>query len=304
MWAVSKRVLLFIATNILVVMTIGFILQLLETYFGIKLTGNKSLLLMCALFGMVGSFISLMMSKFSVKKAMRVQVIEGPTANEDLKWLKDTVHEFSRKAKLPKMPEVGIYDRPELNAFATGPSKSNSLVAVSTGLMQKMNRDEIEGVLAHEVAHIANGDMVTMTLIQGVVNTFVMFFAYIVSGILASRVSENGRGSYMMQFMVRQALFMVFGIAGSVITSAFSRHREFRADYGGAKYAGKEKMIAALQALQNNYNPKQKRRSDAAAFASLQISGKSGSFVKKLLCTHPPLEQRIHTLQKTMMRDY
>ncbi len=302
MWAISKRIFLFLATNILVMMTIGFILQILEVYFGIKLAGNKSLLLMCAVFGMAGSIISLMMSKYSVKKAMGVQIIEGPTTNEELKWLKETVHNYSRKAKLPKMPEVGIYDRPELNAFATGPSKSNSLVAVSTGLMQKMDRNAIEGVLAHEVAHIANGDMVTMTLIQGIVNTFVMFFAYIVSGILASRVSENGRGSRMMEFMVRQALFMVFGIAGSIVTSAFSRHREFRADNGGAKYAGKEKMIAALKALQNNYSPKGQTRKNAAAFSSLQISGKSGSFIKKLFCTHPPLEQRILTLQKTTMR--
>ena len=302
MWAISKRIFLFLATNILVMMTIGFILQILEGYFGIKLAGNKSLLLMCAVFGMAGSIISLMMSKYSVKKAMGVQIIEGPTTNEELKWLKETVHNYSRKAKLPKMPEVGIYDRPELNAFATGPSKSNSLVAVSTGLMQKMDRNAIEGVLAHEVAHIANGDMVTMTLIQGIVNTFVMFFAYIVSGILASRVSENGRGSRMMEFMVRQALFMVFGIAGSIVTSAFSRHREFRADNGGAKYAGKEKMIAALKALQNNYSPKGQTRKNAAAFSSLQISGKSGSFIKKLFCTHPPLEQRILTLQKTTMR--
>ena len=131
-----------------------------------------------------------------------------------------------------------------------------------------------------------------------------MFFAYIVSGLLASRVNENGRGNRMMEFMIRQALFMVFGIAGSVVTSAFSRHREFRADNGGARYAGKDKMIAALKALQNSYNPKGQVRRNAAAFSSLQISGRSGSFLKKLFCTHPPLEQRIQTLQKTMVKDY
>ena len=301
MWAISKRVFLFILTNILVMMTIGAIASVLQMYFGISLDGKKGLLLMCALMGSVGSVFSLMTSKYMAKKAMKLQMIEGNTTDGELQWLKSTVHNYAQKANLPKMPEVGIYDKAELNAFATGPSKSNSLVAVSTGLLQKMERNEVEGVLAHEVAHIANGDMVTMTLIQGVVNTFVMFFAFIVSGLISSRLSENGRGGHFVQFMVRQVLFVVFGIAGSVVTSAFSRHREFRADHGGAKYAGKGKMIAALQALQNNYAPTKPSRREAA-IQSLKISGKSGSFIKKIFCTHPPLEKRIRALQKTVMR--
>jgi heat shock protein HtpX len=212
-----------------------------------------------------------------------------------------TVHNLARAARLPAMPEVGIYESPEVNAFATGPTKKRALVAVSSGLLQKMNRDEVEGVLAHEVAHIANGDMVTMTLIQGIVNAFVMFFARIIAfaigQALASRSDDrDSRPSPMLNYLIIMVLEIVFSILGMIVVAFFSRWREYRADTGGATLAGRQKMISALQSLQRTFD---RVDTEHSSLATLKINGKTSSFAK-LFSTHPPLEERIRKLQMSV----
>jgi heat shock protein HtpX len=204
---------------------------------------------------------------------------------------------MARKAGLSKMPEVGYYEAPEVNAFATGPSKNNSLVAVSTGLMNRMNRDQVEAVLGHEIAHVANGDMVTMTLIQGVMNTLVLFASRILASVAASamRGDREGGGSWFVEFGLYMFFQSVLGILGAIVTNSFSRWREYRADAGGARLAGKERMISALRALQGT---EELVDQDHKAFASLKISGNPGRLAK-LFSTHPPLEDRIARLQQS-----
>jgi heat shock protein HtpX len=292
-----KRISLFILTNILVVVTISLVFSLLSNFLGIRAgaEGYSSLILFCSVWGMGGAFISLLMSKFMAKMAMGVEIIDPATRDPHLRSLVETVHELARKAQLPKMPEVGIFDNPELNAFATGPSKSNSLVAVSTGLLNRMSQDEVEGVLGHEIAHIANGDMVTMTLIQGIVNAFVMFFARIIGGIISSQVEEKSR--YWVRMLVVMVLEILFSILGSIVVNAFSKRREYRADYGGASLTSKHKMIGALRRLQANY---ESLESDQSGLATLKISSKSDGW-KSLFSTHPSLEDRIRTLEQTSL---
>ena len=227
---------------------------------------------------------------------MGVQIIPANTNDPEARHLIEKVHQLSRKAGISKMPEVGFYQSDEINAFATGPSKNNSLVAVSTGLLQRMREDEVEGVLGHEVAHIANGDMVTMTLIQGIVNSFVMFFSYIVANFLVRGDDEEGGGNFFMEFLLRQVLMVAFGLLATPIVAGFSRWREFRADSGGARLAGKEKMISALQALQNTEERLDNRQGQ---FAALKISGKDMGVIARWFMTHPPLEARIHKLQRS-----
>ena len=299
-----KRILLVVLTNILVILTITIVVGILSRVFGINLYGGgyASLFLMCFVWGMGGAFISLAMSRFMAKWMMGVHVIDPNNAGE-YQSLVNTVHNLAQKANLAVMPEVGVYESPEVNAFATGPSKSKSLVAVSTGLLQRMNRDQIEGVLGHEMAHISNGDMVTMTLVQGVINAFVMFFARIVafaiSTALRSRDNDRG-GSFWMNYLLISVLEVVFGLLGFIVVARFSRWREFRADRGGAEYAGRGKMISALQQLQNFYGKvpeaQQQGQQGNAAVATLKISGKQGGFLS-LMATHPPLEERIARLQ-------
>jgi heat shock protein HtpX len=219
------------------------------------------------------------------KMTMGIQVIDRTSPDA---WLVLMVEDLARKAGLPVMPEVGVYDSPEVNAFATGPSKRRSLVAFSTGLLRSMNRNEIEGVAGHEIAHIANGDMVTMTLLQGVINAFVMFFARVIAWAIAQNSRDENRqtSSYFITFLLE----MVLGVLGMIVVCAFSRYREFRADRGGAQYAGKHDMIAALERLASN----QRRYDDAPALAAFKISGGPGA----LFSTHPPLEKRIEALRK------
>jgi heat shock protein HtpX len=273
------------------------VFSLLSNFLGIRAgaEGYSSLILFCSVWGMGGAFISLLMSKFMAKMAMGVEIIDPATRDPHLRSLVETVHELARKAQLPKMPEVGIFDNPELNAFATGPSKSNSLVAVSTGLLNRMSQDEVEGVLGHEIAHIANGDMVTMTLIQGIVNAFVMFFARIIGGIISSQVEEKSR--YWVRMLVVMVLEILFSILGSIVVNAFSKRREYRADYGGASLTSKHKMIGALRRLQANY---ESLESDQSGLATLKISSKSDGW-KSLFSTHPSLEDRIRTLEQTSL---
>lgn len=293
-----KRWLLFFGVNIMVMITISIVLSLLGvrgymTAYGIN---YESLMIFCLVWGMGGAFISLFISKWMAKTMMGVQIIEP--SNPQYGELVRTVHRLSKQAGLEKMPEVGIYESPDVNAFATGPSRNNSLVAVSTGLLRRMDSSSVEGVLGHEVAHIANGDMVTMTLIQGVVNAFVMFLARVVAFFISQALKkddEEGHGlGYFAQHLVVMVLEILFGILGSMVVAWFSRYREFRADQGGAKVAGREKMIGALEALQKNYETLHKPE---GAFASMQISSKKSWLA--LFSTHPPLEDRIARLKRS-----
>lgn len=280
-----KRIMLFIATNFAIVLTISIVTRLLGlghylTPYGVDYT---SLAVYCSIWGFGGAFISLAMSKFMAKFMMGVEIVDD---NPQYRELVETVHAIARKADLKKMPEVGIYHSPEVNAFATGPSKNNSLVAVSAGLLNSMSRDEVEGVLAHEVAHVANGDMVTMTLVQGVINSFVFFLSKLAA--LAMRDNDRDRPN----FLVEIAFQILFSILGSMIVAWFSRRREYRADAGAAYLAGKDKMVAALKRLQNNFD---RIEESSSAVASMKISSRGGFMA--LLSTHPPLEDRISALE-------
>jgi heat shock protein HtpX len=283
-----KRIALFLATNIAVLALVSIVMAV----FGINPQSMVGLLVFAALFGFGGSFLSLMMSKWVAKRFTGAQVI-GKPRNETEQWLFSTVRAQAQAAGIG-MPEVAVYDAPEINAFATGANRNNALVAVSTGLLRAMNRDEAEAVLAHEVSHVANGDMVTMALLQGVLNTFVIVLARIVGRVVdgylsGGRDSGGGIGYYAVVFV----LDIIFGLFASMITMWFSRHREFRADAGGATLAGRGKMIAALERLGQTYGhstlPKQ-----VAAFG---ISGGVGSGLKRLLMSHPPLDERIAALR-------
>ena len=283
-----KRIFLFMLTNVAVVVTISIILSLLGVRPG---DGLVPMAIFCFVWGMGGAFISLAISRWMAKRAMGVKLVDGNTGNPDADWLYRTVERLAQQAQLP-MPEVGIYESPEVNAFATGTSKKRSLVAVSTGILRSMKRNELEAVLAHEVSHIGNGDMVTMTLLQGVVNAFVMFIARIVASVVASN-SRDERGSSMLYFVVRMVAEIVLGFAGMLVTSWFSRHREFRADEGGAALAGTGNMVAALErlgAVPQTVDPR------APALASFKIAGGARGLMA-LFSTHPPLEDRIQALR-------
>jgi heat shock protein HtpX len=284
-----KRVILFLATNFAILIVLGVALSILMPVLGIDSQSNGGLLLMCAVFGMGGSFISLAMSKWIAKRSVGAVVIEQP-ANQQETWLLDTVKRQANQASIG-MPEVAVWDSPEINAFATGMNKNNALVAVSTGLLRTMTKDEAEAVLAHEISHVANGDMVTLALIQGVVNTFVYFFARIAASALSR--GSNNRFMYFMTVMFFQ---FVFGILASTIVMWFSRRREYRADEGGANLAGDKKMIAALQRLKGD---SQESHLDGQLVA-FGISGKKA--MAALFLSHPPLEKRIAALQARATR--
>ncbi len=285
----------------MIITTLSAIIFGIQAYTGYSLGQNfTGLVILYSIFGMGGAFFSLFTSKWMVKRAMGVQIIPVSTTQATQKWLLNSVYDYARKAGLTKMPEVGIYPAQEINAFATGPSKNNSLVAVSSGLLESMSKDEVEGVLAHEVAHIANGDMVTMTLIQGVVNTIAMLLARIISEVVASKLDEKGRGA--SRFFIYLVVVNVLGLFGSIVVNWFSRHREFRADHGGAMYAGRDKMVKALQRLQETQRQmfgQAHNNEEPAGLAALKISspGQRSSILKKLFLTHPPLEERIHALR-------
>ncbi|MDH3003679.1 protease HtpX [Pasteurella multocida] len=279
------RILLFLATNMAVLVVFNIILSLT----GIQAQDATGLLLMAALFGFSGSLISLFLSKTMALRAVGAEVIKQPR-NDMEHWLVNTVRSQAERANLP-MPDVAIYHSEDVNAFATGPSKNNSLVAVSTGLLRAMTQDEAEAVLAHEVAHIKNGDMVTMTLLQGVLNTFVIFVSRMIAKVVSS--NRDGESSTGIYFLVSMVLEILFGFLASMIAMWFSRYREFRADAGSAELVGKHKMIAALQRLQRLHEP-QELEGQLAAFA---INGKRGGLAA-LFMSHPPLEKRIAALQQ------
>ncbi|EQA46324.1 putative heat shock protein HtpX [Leptospira broomii serovar Hurstbridge str. 5399] len=299
MWMI-RRFGLFAITNLAVIATIAFLIRItgLASYLEKSGISYGGLLLFCTIWGMGGAFISLFISKFTAKMSMGVEIIDPRTAAG---WQRDLVARVKRLADaagLP-MPEVGYYQSPEVNAFATGPSRSSALVAVSTGLLNGMDSGEIDGVLGHELSHVANGDMVTMTLVQGVVNSFVFFFAWIVSTLIASQLSrsddDRGGGGFFMRFMIQQVLVMVFGLLGSIVVAYVSRAREYRADAGGAKLAGRSNMIAALERLKAAFtvDPVDQR---GESIATLKISNRAGGFAS-LFATHPPLEERIAALR-------
>ena len=301
-----KRIFLFSLVNILMVVTISITLSLLGvnhylTQYGID---YQQLAVFCLVWGMGGSFISLALSRFMAKSMMGVQLVDPQTRDPELQQLVQTVYQLSRSAGLPAMPEVGVYDSPDLNAFATGPSKSRSLVAVSSGLLGRMSREEIEGVLGHEIAHVANGDMITLTLIQGVINAFVMFLARVAAFAVSQALRGNDReersnSSPMIQYVMVFVFEIFFSILGSMVVAWFSRMREFRADSGGAKVAGRDKMIAALRALQRAYESPMNNDLPPApqAMRAFQISSSKKGNLLKFFSTHPPLEERIHALE-------
>jgi heat shock protein HtpX len=281
-----KRVGLFLATNLAVLVLVSIVMSV----FKVDPQQFTGLLVMAAVFGFGGSLVSLLMSKWVAKHFTGAQVIAQPR-NEAEQWLVSTVQRQAQKAGIG-MPEVAVYDAPEINAFATGANRNNALVAVSTGLLRAMNRDEAEAVLGHEVSHVANGDMVTMALLQGVLNTFVIVLARVVGRVVDGYLSGNREGGGFGYFIVVNVLQLVFGIFASMIAMWFSRHREFRADAGGATLAGREKMIAALERLAQNHGESTLPR-QMAAFG---ISGGSLG-LGRLLMSHPPLEERIAALR-------
>ncbi len=296
---VGRRILLFILTNILVITTITIVFTLLRmagvdisTYTADGGINYLALFIISAVIGFSGSFISLALSRFMAKKMMGVTVIDPGNSTGAERQLVEKVHRLSRNAGLMHMPEVGIYNSREVNAFATGPSKKRSLVAVSTGLLNSMDEDAVEGVLAHEVAHVSNGDMVTMTLLQGVVNTFVVFFARIAAAIV-SRFVQNDAMRVFVHFGAIIVFQILFSILGSIAVMGFSRYREYHADRGGADLAGKDKMTHALQSLKVHVN---KVDNSQTSMQTLKINNKSS--MAMLFSSHPPLEERIRRLQE------
>ena len=288
-----KRILLFIATNLAVLLVLTIVARVLglDTWLAVHGGSLGGVLVWAALFGFGGAFISLLMSKAQAKMFMGVQVV-GQTPDPAAQWLVSVVEQHARRVGVG-MPEVGIFQSPEPNAFATGASRNSALVAVSTGLLQRMNRQEIEAVLGHEMTHVANGDMVTLTLIQGVVNTFVLFLANVVGNIVDRAVfrSEGGRG--FASYLTFYVLQIVFGLLATPIVMWFSRYREFRADRGGAQLAGRDNMIAALEELKRGHEPL-----PAAQFAAFGIADGSGTgWLRRAFMSHPPLDERIAALR-------
>ena len=304
MWII-KRFFFFILTNIAVLVLISIVLFVLSHFFGINLSGYGydyvGILIFAALIWFSGAFVSLFMSRWSAKKAYGIKPISSSQLsmlNQKEKLVYDTVMDIANRHGI-KMPEVGIYNAPDPNAFATGATKNSSLVAVSTGLLDLMNEREIEGVVAHEMAHVLNGDMVTMTLMQWVVNTFVVFASRVIANIADSYFNKwENNGPSFIYYIVSIVLDIVFGLLASVVVMWFSRYREFRADEGSARFVGKEKMIAALEALQRM---KDAAPSDKTKFATMKISTRSSGGIKHLFSSHPPLRARIQNLEDYRM---
>ncbi len=293
-----KRIFLFLILNFLVVLMISVVLNIFNVRPYINAYGMdyQSLLIFCLIWGMCGAFISLALSRVMAKWMMGVNVIDPHTKNPEERQLVEIVHRLAHKAGLSTMPEVGIYRSNEVNAFATGPTKSRALVAVSTGLLNRMKENEIEGVLGHEISHVANGDMVTMTLLQGVVNAFVMFLARVLASVVSGfgRNRENS-GSTMSYILFVYLFEVIFMILGSIVVATYSRYREFRADAGGARLAGKDAMISSLQSLRVLQEIKDPRENPAMAAFKISHQGKKG--LLRLFASHPPLEERIERLQ-------
>lgn len=287
-----KRVLLFLATNLAIMLVLSISVRLLgiQPYLGAHGLNLGALLAFAAIMGFGGALISLAISKWSAKRAMGVRVIESPETSAEF-WLVETVRKHAMEAGID-MPEVGIYDAPEINAFATGMRRNAALIAVSSGLLEQMTRAEAEAVIGHEVAHAANGDMVTLALVQGVVNTFVIFFSRIIGHLVNRLVFKTERGNGPAYYVTMIIAELVLGILASMIVMWFSRQREFRADEGGARLAGRENMIAALERLKLTHTAPLPDK-----MAAFGIAGGIGDGLKKLFMTHPPLDERIASLR-------
>jgi heat shock protein HtpX len=288
-----KRIMLFLLTNLAVILVLSVVARLtgLDTWLTVHGSSLTGLLVFAAFFGFGGAFISLAMSKSMAKMSMGVRVI-GQPADSTEQWLLSVVQHHAQAVGV-SMPEVGIFNSPEPNAFATGARRNAALVAVSTGLLQRMNRPEIEAVLGHEMTHVANGDMVTLTLVQGVLNTFVIFLSRVIGNIIDRAVfrSEDGRG--IASFVTVIVLQLLLGILANIIVMWFSRRREFRADSGGARLTGTENMIAALEALKRVHEPLPVKQ-----FAAFGIAdGSGGGGLRRLFMSHPPLDERIAALR-------
>lgn len=285
----AKRIFLFLLTNLAITFVLGIVLNIIFKFTGIQSQSTAGILVLSLVFGFAGSLISLFMSKTMALRSVGAEIIHNPS-NEAERWLFTTVANQAKQAGIPT-PDIAIYHSADVNAFATGATKSNSLVAVSTGLLNAMSRDEAEAVVAHEISHIANGDMVTMTLLQGVLNTFVIFLSRMISTAVSTTRNDDGEESHSsaVYIVVDLVLQMVFGVLATIIAMWFSRYREFRADEGSARLVGKEKMIAALERLQRVHQPEELQGS----LAAFMINGKAG----ELFMSHPPLEKRIEALR-------
>jgi heat shock protein HtpX len=298
-----KRILLFVATNILVVVTISFLINLLgiKPYLTAQGINYEALLVFCSIFGFAGSFISLQLSRWMAKTAMGVQLIDAERPRGDLEnRLVSVVRRLCQSAGLTTLPEIGIYRSPEVNAFATGPGRNRALLAVSTGLLERMDSRAMEGVLGHEVSHIANGDMVTMTLLQGVVNTFVMFLArvaaFAIDNAMRSRDDRQGGGlGYFAHYMLVSVLESVLMLLALPVVYYFSRGREYRADSGSAKLTSRETMIHALESLRQGPKVRDDR---APALSAFKINGHGHGIAQLLFASHPPIEARIEALRR------
>ncbi|MBE8162991.1 MAG: protease HtpX [Bdellovibrionaceae bacterium] len=291
-----KRVFLYGLLNIFIIATLSIFWAILSSFFNLPTEGYLLTLIFCMVFGMGGSFISLFLSKYLAKKLMKVKTLPFQNKTEKESQLAQIVKDLSKKAKLKAIPEIGIYQSEDLNAFATGSSQNNALVAVSSGLLNTLSTEELEGVIAHEIAHIANGDMITMALLQGVINTLVMLLARIIAHAISLVDEDMGPFMYFGIIIVLQ---IALGVLGSILVNSFSRHREFKADYGSAKLSSKEKMIAALRALNNSKSIGQSSASQPA-FNAFKISNKNSknTLLTKLFSTHPSIEARIQKLEQ------
>lgn len=294
--AFAKRIFLFLLLNFVVVFTIGIILRIfnIQPYLQAHGLNYGSLAAFCLIWGMGGALISLALSRQMAKWMMGLKVINPATHDLQERQLLEMVYRLARKANLPAMPEVAFYQSKEANAFATGPSRRRSLVAVSSGLYNRMSEKEIEGVIGHEISHIANGDMVTMTLLQGVVNAFVLFLARVLAFALSGMGKDREKNSGLSFYLFTYLFEVIFMILGSLVIAAYSRYREFRADAGGAKLAGKESMVSALQSLRALQEIRDPHEKPAMAAFKISHPGKKGFL--HLFATHPPLEERIARL--------
>jgi len=290
-----KRVFYFLITNLAIVLVLSITMRLLgvEPFLNANGLNLNSLLIFAAVMGFGGAFISLAISKWSAKQMSGAVTIENPKTPDEI-WLMDTIKKQSQKVGI-QMPEVAIFDSPVVNAFATGMSRNSSLVAVSSGLLKMMTKDEAEAVIGHEMSHVANGDMVTLTLIQGVVNTFVLFFSRVIGYTVDKVVFKTRQGTGPAFFITMIISELLLGVLASIVVMWFSRQREYRADFGGGQLAGKQKMIAALKRLKTQYESSALPKSIAA----LGISGEQGIGLKELFSTHPSLDDRIARLQQS-----
>jgi heat shock protein HtpX len=289
-----QRIVLFLLTNLAIMLVLSVTLSILMSVFGIDRHGLGGMLLLASVFGFGGAFISLFMSKWMAKRSVGAYVIETPK-NSTEQWIMDTVKRYSDKAGIG-MPEVALYESPDMNAFATGANKNSALVAVSTGLLENMSKEEAEAVIGHEISHVANGDMVTLTLVQGVVNTFVIFIARLIAGIINNALKgNNSQGGGLGGFAYYGVVFvleMILGVLASIVVAWFSRKREYRADIGGADLAGKQAMIGALEKL--------KRSQESQLEGSMMAFGiNSKSKFSQLFASHPPLQERIEALRNS-----